>query len=476
MSGALNVLLSYKGVTVAPVTISADLLLVGGGGGGGYYVNGGGGGGDVNPQTGVSLTLGTSYTLSVGAGGAGGNNSAAQNGDNSTFGSYTAYGGGKGSSYNGTYLAAGSGGSGGGGGSNGSAGAAAGSGTNVKAGGAGHAAYYAGGGGGGAGTAGGASTPTVGGLGGNGITSSITGVSTYYGGGGGGSGYPYNSPPTAGGSGGLGGGGNGQSADYTPGTAGTANTGGGGGGGGGAAAGGAGGSGVVICRYLASAAAATATGTYTTSSDGLYNIVKWTSGNGTVSFAANVFATFDATLISTNLTRDNSLQVTNNGGGNGTAIATIGGSTTGKSTGKWYWEFKYTTKTAQGGFGVYSGTTGLPLNGALGSNAYSYSYYSLFGGWWYPTNNLSFNTFTSDGGVTYPNINAGDVVGVALNATANQVTFYLNGVQMSPTQTLSGGNYFPACSLQTNGGTINANFGASAFAYTVPAGYNAGYF
>ena len=68
-----------------------------------------------------------------------------------------------------------------------------------------------------------------------------------------------------------------------------------------------------------------------------------------VTTPGTTYATFDASLISANLTRDNSLQVTNNGGGNGTAIATIGGSTTGKSTGKWYWEFKYTTKTNQGG-------------------------------------------------------------------------------------------------------------------------------
>ena len=107
--------------------------------------------------------------------------------------------------------------------------------------------YYSGGGGGGATTAGNTGGPTTGAPGGTGATTSINNTPTVYAGGGGGG--VHNTPPSNAGTGGPGGGGAGGGSG--PGTAGTANTGGGGGGGGAppSSPGGNGGSGIVILRY-----------------------------------------------------------------------------------------------------------------------------------------------------------------------------------------------------------------------------------
>jgi len=97
-----------------PYTLEV-LIVAGGGGGGG--TSGGGGGGGVIPFFNFTANSFTSYTATVGAGGAGGQN----NGANSVFNStYTAIGGGGGAEYLGNGSV---GGSGGGGGQTGSPGA-----------------------------------------------------------------------------------------------------------------------------------------------------------------------------------------------------------------------------------------------------------------------------------------------------------------------------------------------------------------
>ena len=281
---------------------TVDMLIVGGGGGGGNYLGGGGGGGAALLIQSRDITAAT-YAVSVGAGGAGGQDSdTADNGHQGT-GSYF------GSDYASTYLFArpGGGGAGHGTGSgdangtyavgtaavtisgtgNGGGGASAGSSAGVgydptdrsvsapsgetwtlysnNAGGNGNAgSSHASGGGGGAGGAG-ANGPSSG-NGGTGQQINIDGNNYYWGGGGGGGAITRQS---AGGNGGLGGGGgaghqnggggsgggsaiNAGSAagGHTAGGAAGANSGGGGGGGShGDYDGGAGGSGIVVVRY-----------------------------------------------------------------------------------------------------------------------------------------------------------------------------------------------------------------------------------
>jgi hypothetical protein len=229
-------------------TPSVEYLCVAGGGGGGYaQASGGGAGGLLTGM--VPVTAGTSYTVTVGGGGAGNPGAVGFNGQDSVFSSITATGGGGAGSAQFAIL----GSSGGSGGGSGTASISQGVSGQGNAGGSGDGTTYPGGGGG-AGTVG-LNSPT--GNGGAGIASAITGTVTVYAGGGGG----FN------GVGGVGGGGN----PGNPGSGGSVNTGGGGGGGGsgGGNIGGAGGSGIVIVSYPDTYAAATSTtGSPTVSTSG----------------------------------------------------------------------------------------------------------------------------------------------------------------------------------------------------------------
>ena len=270
-------------ITVLTSVDTVEYLVVGGGGGGGRDGGGGGGAGGYRTATGYTVTSGTPITVTVGSGGAGHVYGSINptNGGNSVFGSITSLGGGYGA---GQYGHATVGGSGGGGANDDLGGAAFAQGTagQGNAGGTGNQ-NNGGGGGGGAGQAGysyssGSSTR---GRGGDGLSSSISGTSTYYAGGGGGGMRPAE---TVSNTGGLGGGGNGVY-NATPSTAGTVNT--GGGGGGGSPVGGngsAGGSGIVIIRYSdAYPAAASTTGSPTITVAGGYRVYKFTA-SGSITF------------------------------------------------------------------------------------------------------------------------------------------------------------------------------------------------
>jgi hypothetical protein len=250
--------------------LSCDYLVVAGGGGSSSFASGGGtGGGGAGGlrstvtatggggtlENNLSLASGTSYTITVGAGGTYVNGSNGNAGSNSTFSTITATGGGYGA-YSGN---GGNGGSGGGGYGYPASTYTGGTGTTNQgyAGGNGStdgATWTASAGGGGAGGAGTTTTSNgFGGAGGVGVSIPIfanvtgTGIDTYYAGGGGGG---TTKPGALAGLGGIGGGGLGGRQGQVGSNA-IANTGGGGGGAGGAGAtvAGNGGSGIVIIRY-----------------------------------------------------------------------------------------------------------------------------------------------------------------------------------------------------------------------------------
>ncbi len=297
-------------------TVAAHFLVVGGGGGGAGWSGGGGGagglrtsfgstsGGGASAQAQLQLTPGATYTATVGAGGAGGNNVVASNyegvnGSNSSFSgtgitTVTALGGGYGGGGN-AASAGGNGGSGGGGGTalSGGTGAtgegyAGGTGAPV-----GHPYGHAGGGGAGGVGADGANGSDSG-VGGAGLQVNIDGNNYYWAGGGGGG--AHNGTGTNWSNGGIGGGGGGAGYEQngtgggsalnsgangtTSGGAGGANTGGGGGGGqGGGNPGGAGGSGIVIIRLPQAATSTTGSPTVTTvGGDTVYTFLS----NGTL--------------------------------------------------------------------------------------------------------------------------------------------------------------------------------------------------
>lgn len=275
----------------APTGItSINVLVVGGGGGGGggslsssdgdRGSGGGGAGGAINFKSAVSITGGTSFSVTVGAGGSGGNANNANGGWGSSgsaggqssltasgFSTIAASGGNAGTAQVGTNSMTTSGGDGGG------TSSTYGSTTNSRSG--GQNDYEGGGGGAGAGGNGsnGVDIGGRGGHGGNGgagyYINPIGTITDYFGGGGGGgatAGDDVNNGSA--GSGGAGGGGRGGVNGGSP-VAGTANTGGGGGGGGGARMNGStivysamnganGGSGTVIVSYTESAPTNTA--------------------------------------------------------------------------------------------------------------------------------------------------------------------------------------------------------------------------
>lgn len=221
---------------------TAEVLVVAGGGGGGRA--GGGGAGGVLHHTG--LTLASSYSVTVGAGGLGhygdSNQESLMRGGNSLFGALTAFGGG-----GGAYSATNGypGGSGGGHGFNGSTQSGGASIQTSNNGGTGYGSAgasgqagsrNAGGGGGGVNGTGGAGTDATsyGGAGGyfanfntygTNASNGTSGTRGYFGGGGGGDGHSYTNSP-----GGVGGGGT-STARSAPNAAskGQDNTGGGGG-------------------------------------------------------------------------------------------------------------------------------------------------------------------------------------------------------------------------------------------------------
>lgn len=273
---------------------SIDVLAVGGGGGGGAWVGAGGGGGEVTESSGLGVTPGNSYTVTVGAGGWGaemrpGFSTAADalvrgsNGRSSFFGpSVTALGGGVGGSANLQVPGTGDNSVATGGGAP-YANVNPGVGKVSSGGVAGTSAQpHPTGGGGGAQSGGGGgqnASPFKSGAGGAGKASTITGVT--YGGGGGGSahgtwptGTTVTTPTNEPGAGGDGGGGAGgrvttaSSGAVVQGVAGTDGLGGGGGGGANlwisdttyGSIGGDGGDGTVIVRYFSNALATNAGG------------------------------------------------------------------------------------------------------------------------------------------------------------------------------------------------------------------------
>lgn len=257
-----------------------DVLVVAGGGGGANSLGGGGGGGGFIEARNFPVVAGATIPVVVGAGGAAGPNNPqyipGSTGQNSSFGTLIAYGGGAGAGYSngpagtgnpaqtGTYVNHGfRGGSGGGGGGTESQWSGKGEGIQGQGklfpnggvgwgfpGGSGHGpgpVGHGGGGGGGAGGEGSPATPTTGGQGGSGRASDITGSTVFYAGGGGGGIHSPGTFTTI--PGGIGGGGRGGGG-ATGGLPGTTNTGGGGGCGGYFNnAPGSGGPGIVIVRY-----------------------------------------------------------------------------------------------------------------------------------------------------------------------------------------------------------------------------------
>jgi len=150
-------------------------------------------------------------------------------------------------------------------------------------------------------------------------------------------------------------------------------------------------------------------------------------------------------------------------------------STIGKSSGKWYWECTVIYCDAGQTLGIFIGVA------TFSSNISSFVGFDS-NGWSYHENSTEFGTpykWNSGVSTSYGTVfTVGDVIGVALDMDAGTLEFYKNGVSQGVAFTGITGTIFAALAMAglspINPTKVTANFGASAFAYSVPSGYNSG--
>lgn len=155
-----------------------------------------------------------------------------------------------------------------------------------------------------------------------------------------------------------------------------------------------------------------------------------------------------------NLSNGNLSMVTTSTGG--TARSTVS-----KSSGKWYWEVTYTSSPDLA-VGIAKATAS--LTGYLGIDSSGYSYVASNGSKYNGSGPIAY-------GATFP---LGTVIGIAMDLDAGTLTFYRNGVSQGVAFTGLSGTFFAAQGTNNNGGGCTANFGQTPFAYSPPAGFNAG--
>lgn len=150
-------------------------------------------------------------------------------------------------------------------------------------------------------------------------------------------------------------------------------------------------------------------------------------------------------------------------------------STLGKASGKWYWEYDTPSLPySSPGFDPY---LALGIANASGNllwlvpSADGYGIISLDTGY----KKVHSDTLTVYGSPVSDVIPIN--IGVALNMDDGEITFYINGVSLGVAFTGITGTFYAAYSGVASvdvSADITANFGATAFTYTPPVGYNSG--
>lgn len=134
--------------------------------------------------------------------------------------------------------------------------------------------------------------------------------------------------------------------------------------------------------------------------------------------------------------------------------------TIGKTSGKWYWEVNHYSGTGTKYMGI--ATSSASLGGVVTGTVT------------YGTAGASYNETTLNG--TYTSMSNGDILGIALDATAKTISFYVNNtLQNTITYTLSGSVY-PYISTSTANDIATVAFGEHGLKYLPPAGYTAGFY
>jgi hypothetical protein len=150
-----------------------------------------------------------------------------------------------------------------------------------------------------------------------------------------------------------------------------------------------------------------------------------------------------------------------------------------QTTGKYYWEVTIVSPGSDRGHTGVADSAHDWDTKFVGETLLSYMYYGADGT---SCNNNSFAAF----GAAYT---GGDIIGVALDLDNGAVYFAKNGTWQNSGDPESGATktgaaygwtpagtaYTPALSDQYSGNGGTANFGASAFSYSVPANYTSGF-
>ena len=150
---------------------------------------------------------------------------------------------------------------------------------------------------------------------------------------------------------------------------------------------------------------------------------------------------------------DGNLKISTAYSGAPTAIATIG-----FTSGKYYWEVDWVSDNGGGLFvGVVNENKTLSNN--VGSDSNGWAYY------WQGTK------WNGSGGVSYASgFSVGDTIGVAVDADASSIEFFVNGVSDGVAFTNLSGTLFPAVSDGGTGDLVaTINFGQQPFKYDPPA-------
>lgn len=148
-------------------------------------------------------------------------------------------------------------------------------------------------------------------------------------------------------------------------------------------------------------------------------------------------------------------------------------STLGKSSGKWYWEYTYTTSAGSNWPVVGVANSSQALNDNVGNSTNSWGYYASTGGKIYNDIETAYgNSFAQ-----------GDKIGIALDMDTGKVWFSKNGTWQNSGNPAAGtgeafsgltGTIYPCISIFQQSSIWTANFGKTTFSYTVPTGFNSG--
>lgn len=134
------------------------------------------------------------------------------------------------------------------------------------------------------------------------------------------------------------------------------------------------------------------------------------------------------------------------------------------ASGKWYWEITLGAGSYPVGLGI--GKVGAALNAYVGSDANGIGWYGDI-----PTYYVN-GSATAYGTISGP----GDVISVLLDLDGGTLALWRNGVSMGTMVSgLSGAWYAMVSGNQASASSGTANFGATAFAYTPPAGFQPGF-